>query len=58
MASTRLHSFNPALVEPNAPYNVTVVPGNFFGWPFNGLNDLEVLKGGEGGETVFFAGVQ
>ena len=23
MASTRLHSFNPALVEPNAPYNAT-----------------------------------
>ena len=55
--SSPSHTSNTALVEPNAPYNATVVPVNFFGWPFNGLNDVEVLKGGEGGETVFFADI-
>ena len=54
--SSPLHTSNPALVEPNAPYNATVVPVNFFGWSFNGLNDVEVLKGGEGREAVFFLG--
>ena len=45
---------NPALVEPNAPYNATVVLDSFFGQPSINLNDLEVLKGGEGGDAVFF----
>ena len=47
-----LHTSNPALVEPNAPYNATAVD-NFFGQPLNNLNDLGVLKGGEGGDVVF-----
>ena len=55
-ASSPSHTSDPALVDPNAPYNATVVPSNFFGWPFNGLNDVEVLKGGEGREAVFFSG--
>ena len=46
---------NTALVEPNAPYSTAVVLDNFFGCPFNSLNDVEVLKGGEGGEVVFIA---
>ena len=51
-----LHTSNHALTDPNAPYNASVVLDNFFGWTFNGLNDVEVLKGGEGGEAVFFSG--
>ena len=51
-ASSPLHTFNTALVEPNAPYNATAVD-NFFGQPLNNLNDLGVLKGGEGGDVVF-----
>ena len=48
---------NPALVEPNAPYNATVVLDSFFRQPLIKLNDLEVLKGGEGGEALFIADV-
>ena len=55
--SSLLHTSNTALVEPNASYSTTVVLDDFFGCPFNGLNDVEVLKGGEGGEMVFFADV-
>ena len=52
--SSPLHTSNTALVEPNASYSTTVVLDDFFGCPFNGLNDVEVLKGGEGGDAVFF----
>ena len=55
--SSPLHTSNTALVEPNAPNSTTVVLDNFFGWQFNGLDDVEVLKGGEGGEVVFIADV-
>ena len=55
-AVSPLHTSNHALADPNAPYNASVVLDNFFGWTFNGLNDVEVLKGGEGGEAVFFLG--
>ena len=51
------HTSNTTLVKPNTPYSTTVVLDNFFGWQFNGLNDMEVLKGGEGGEVVFIADV-
>ena len=53
--SSLLHTSNTALVEPNTPYSTAVVLDNFFGCPFNGLNDVEVLKGGEGEEVVFIA---
>ena len=51
--SSLLHTSNTALVELNAPYSTAVVLDNFFGCPFNGLNDVEVLEGGEGGVAVF-----
>ena len=53
-ASSPLHASNHALVEPNAPYNATVVLGKLFARPFINLNDLQFLRGGEGGEAVFF----
>ena len=53
-ASSPLHTSNLALVEPSPPYNATVVLDNFFGRPFNSLNDLKVLRDGKGEEAVFF----
>ena len=53
-ASSPLHASNRALVEPNAPYNATVVLGKFFGRPLINLNDPEFLRGGEGRDAVFF----
>ena len=50
-----LNTSNPTLVEPNPPYNATVVLVDFFGWPFNSSNNLKVLRDGEGGEAVFFS---
>ena len=57
MASSPLHTSNTTLVKLNTPYSATIVLDNFFGWQFNGLNDMEVLKGGEGGEVVFFVDI-
>ena len=54
-ASSPLHTSNTTLVKLNTPYSATIVLDNFFGWQFNGLNDMEVLKGGEGGVAVLFA---
>ena len=51
------HTSNTALVKPNTPYSATIVLDNFFGWQFNSLNDMEVLKGGEGGEVIFIVDV-
>ncbi|KAG9311270.1 calcium-dependent phosphotriesterase [Chiua virens] len=33
------------LVDPNSPYNATVLLDNFFGRQFNSLNDIKVLPG-------------
>ena len=39
------HTSNLVLVEPNPPYNSTVLLDNFFGRAFNSLNDAKVMDG-------------
>ena len=55
MVSSPLHASNHVLVEPNGPYNTTIILDEFFGGPLINLNDLEVLRDGEGRDAVFFA---